>query len=181
MKAITFADTCACPEIIYTNFAASAPYMYRDQNGNMNGLIIDVLQNMTSYACGNCKRAEGTRLSVLSNGKNQWAEKRSLNDMKKDIDDNVHTSFPIFGSSERVSYNGYAFVPLFSHPGVIFYIIKDPLRTQVIGMIKNVFNTWPIILINLLMIVISGFIIWALVSYTLKLFYHSFRDINSRR
>ena len=150
---------------MYTNFAASAPYMYRDSHGTMKGLIIDVLQNMTVHACGKCNRTRQTILNVVSNGKNYWAEKRSLKDMKKDIDESVHASFPIFGSSHMMSYNGYEFVPLFPHPGVIYYIVKDSLATQVLAMIKNILNTWPIFLFNILLILISGVIIWALVSF----------------
>ena len=157
-------DTCTCPEVIYTNFAASAPYVHRDPDGTMKGLIIDVLQNMTAQACGKCNRTQQTTLNIVSNGKNYWAEKRSLKDMKKDIDDNVHASFPIFGSSHMMTYNGYEFVPLFPHPGVIYYIIKDTLATQVSEMIMNILNTWPIFLLNILLIFISGVIIWVLVS-----------------
>ncbi|XP_065061575.1 uncharacterized protein LOC135688582 isoform X2 [Rhopilema esculentum] len=153
-------DTCPCPEVIYTNFAASSPYMFRDKNGEIKGLIASILKNMTSSVCGTCKRAPMSVLSFKSNGKNGWAEKRSIKEMKMDIDDYVHMSFPIFGNSELDLYNGYAFVPLFSHPGVIYFIIKDTLAEQIRGMILNVLNTWPIFLINMLLIILSGFCIW---------------------
>ncbi len=158
-----FSETCSCPPIIYTNYAASKPYIYKDNDGKMKGLFADMLQNLTSYACGGCK----TRTSVLdfvTNGKNGWAEKKSLTEMKKDIDDYVHLSFPIFGSTVLETYNGYAFVSVFPHPGVVYYIIKDTLAKQVSGMISSVLNTWPIFLINVLLITMSGFCIWALVS-----------------
>ena len=103
-------------------------------------------------------------LSFKSNGKNSWAEKRSIKEMKMDIDDYVQMSFPIFGNTELDLYNGYAFVPLFSHPGVIYFIIKDTLAEQIRGMILNVLNTWPIFLINTLLIILSGFCIWSCVS-----------------
>ena len=131
----------------------------------MKGLIVDILQNMTSFACGICKRARQTSINFANNGKNYWAEKRSLKEMKKDIDNSVHASFPIFGNREVTSYNGNEFVPLFRHPGVIYYIIKDPLKAQVLAMIKNILNTWPIFLLNLLLIILSGIAIWALVSF----------------
>ena len=88
--------------------------------------------------------------------------------MKTDMDDFVHISFPIFGNSEMMAYNGFQFVPLFNHPGVIYYIVKDTLKTKVIGMIRNVLDTWPMLVINALLILLSGYIVWALVgSYNL--------------
>ena len=131
----------------------------------MRGLIVDVLQNMTSHACSICNRVRQTSINFANNGKNYWAEKRSMKEMKKDIDNNVHASFPIFGNSEVTSYYGYEFVPLFRHPGVIYYIIKDSLKAQVLEMTNNILNTWPIFLLNLLLIILSGIAIWALVSY----------------
>ena len=122
---------------------------------------------MTSHACGKCNRVRQTTINVQSNGKNYWAEKRSLKEMKMDIDDGVHISFPLFASSEVISYNGHQFVPLFSHPGVIYYIIKDTLATQVKQMTKNILNTWPILILNLLLVFLSGIIIWALVSFAI--------------
>eukprot|EP00794_Sanderia_malayensis_P015286 gene15286-16863_t len=154
-------ETCSCPPIIYTNYAASAPYIYRDKAGNMKGLFADMLQNLTSYACGDCKSRTSV-LDFVSNGKNGWAEKKSLTEMKKDIDEYVHLSFPIFGSTVLDTYNGYAFVPVFPHPGVVYFIIKDPLSAHVGKIVLSVLNTWPMFLINILFVTISGFFIWAL-------------------
>ena len=86
--------------------------------------------------------------------------------MKRDIDNYIGISFPAFGSTEMTEYYGFGFAPVFSHPGVIYYIIKDSLSDQVLKMLGNVVNTWPIFLINILFITISGYIIWALVRKT---------------
>ena len=130
----------------------------------MQGLFVKMLNNVTDFTCGNCQRPKKTAINFIKNGKNGWAEKKSLNEMKKDIDDYVHVSFPVFGGTELTSYYGYAFVPVFSHPGVVYFIIKDSVTDQVNRMISDVFSTWPIFLINLLFVTISGYIIWSLVS-----------------
>ncbi len=122
-----------------------------------------MLAKITSYTCRGCKNQKST-LDFVSNGKNGWAEKKSIREMKKDIDDYVQLSFPVFGSSELDFYNGYAFVPVFPHPGMVYFIIKDTLAKTVGGMIITVLKTWPIFLINVLFITLSGFFIWALVS-----------------
>lgn len=157
-------ETCTCPSVLYTNFAASAPYMYREKSGAMKGFFVGMLENATSYACGNCKRKAQSVLDFDYNGKNGWAEKNSLDEMKKDIDDHVHISFPVFGSTVLDTYYGYPFVAAIDHPGVIYFIIKDTLRKQIKVLVVNVYKTWPIFVINMLFITLSGFIIWSLVS-----------------
>ena len=161
---LSLLETCSCPIVIYTNFAASAPYMYREKSGAMKGLFVAMLENATSYACGSCKRRPPSVLDFKHNGKNGWAEKSSLDKMKKDIDDYVHVSFPVFGSTVLDTYYGYPFVAAVTHPGVIYFIIKDTLRKQIKVLVKNVLDTWPIFLINVLFIMLSGFIIWSIVS-----------------
>ena len=158
-----FLETCACPPIIYTNYAASAPYIYKDSLGNRKGLLVDILENATRYTCDACKRST-TIIDYVNNGKNGQAEKRSLNEVKKDIDNFVQISFPAFGSTELTTYYGFPFTPVFSHPGVVYYIIKDSMNDIVVKMMGNIFRTWPIFLINVLLVILSGYIIWALVS-----------------
>lgn len=103
-------------------------------------------------------------VDFVNNGKNGAAEKISLNAMKNDIDGYIGVSFPAFGSTELETYYGYQFVPVFSHPGVVFYIIKDAMADQLQKMMDNVIRTWPIFLVNILFIILSGYFIWALVS-----------------
>ena len=159
-----FIETCACPPIIHTNFAASAPYIYRDSSGKRQGLLVDILENATRHTCSSCKNPTATVIDYVNNGKNGWAEKSSLNEVKKDIDNFVEISFPAFGSTELTSYYGFPFTPVFAHPGVVYYIIKESMNDLAIKMMSNVFGTWPIFLINILMVILSGYIVWALVS-----------------
>ena len=149
---------------MYTNFAASAPYIYRDSKGNINGLFASILSNLTQYTCGTCKRSPESQLDYKNNGKNGWAEKQSLREMKKDIDNYVDISFPVFGSNELTTYYGFSFVPVFSHPGVVYFIIKDSIQDQIANMMRGVLETWPIFAVNVVLLTLAGYIIWALVS-----------------
>ena len=167
-------ETCGCPATLYTNYAPSKPYIFRDKFGNINGLLPYIVNNLTSFACGICKRTTNAGLSALDfnkNGKNGWAEKRSISDVQRDIDSYVYVSFPILGQQELTYFLGNAFVPVIKHPGVVFFIIKESLDQQVASMIKSVLDIWPIVVINVLMIAVAGIIIWSLVSRALIFFF----------
>ena len=69
--------TCTCPDVIYTNYAQTKPYIYRDAKGNMQGLFKTLLQNITSNVCGLCN-GKSSRINYVSDGKNGWAEKQSI-------------------------------------------------------------------------------------------------------
>ena len=84
--------------------------------------------------------------------------------MKKDIDNYVDISFPVFGSNELTTYYGFSFVPVFSHPGVVYFIIKDSIQDQIANMMRGVLETWPIFAVNVVLLTLAGYIIWALVS-----------------
>ena len=144
------------------------PYIHRDNLGNVQGLLPDIITNMSDSACGVCERSTNnglTRIDYSNNGKNGWAEKSTIMDIQRDIDSYVQASFPLLGRQELTHYLGFAFVPVIKHPGVVFFIIKESLDEQVSAMMKSLFSVWPIIFINGLLIVMTGIIIWSLVSF----------------
>ena len=69
--------TCTCPDVIHTNYAQAKPYIYRDTEGNMQGLFMILLENITSNVCGLCN-GKASRIDFVNDGKNGWAEKRSI-------------------------------------------------------------------------------------------------------
>ena len=165
---VIFIETCACPPTIHTNYASMLPYIHRDKSGNIKGLLPYIITNMSDFACGGCKRSTNNCLTVINysnNGKNGWAEKSTIMDVKRDIDSYVQVSFPLLGRQELTHYLGFAFVPVIKHPGVVFFIIKESLDEQVSAMMKSIFSVWPIIFINGLLIVMTGIIVWSLVSF----------------
>ena len=62
--------------MIYTNYAQTKPYIYRDAEGNMHGLFKTLLQNITKNVCGMCNGKSST-IDYVRDGKNGWAEKQS--------------------------------------------------------------------------------------------------------
>ena len=155
------AETCAFPKVIYTNFASSAPYVYKNASGHIKGLFGDILREVIKSNYSNCEQQ--ATIDFATNGRNGWAEKKTIIEMKKDAGDS-HISFPIFGGTYSTTYQGYAFVPVVPHPGVVHFTIKNNLTDQAQDIGKKVWETWPLFSFNVLLLTIVGFCIWAVVS-----------------
>lgn len=52
------------------------PYIYRNGNGNIEGLFAILLQNITRHVCGLCN-GKDSEIDYVNDGKNGWAEKQS--------------------------------------------------------------------------------------------------------
>ena len=71
---------------------------------------------------------------------------------------------PVHGSDDG-KYGGYNYVEILKSPGVVFIVnkeeTKEHLRKQVVQAMKD---TWPVIVITLLLTGFAGLVIWGLVS-----------------
>ena len=71
---------------------------------------------------------------------------------------------PVYGSEDG-SYGGHAYVEVLKSPGVVFIVNKqqtlEHLRKRVLQAMKD---TWPVIVITLLLAGFAGMLIWGLVS-----------------
>ena len=102
-------------------------------------------------------------LDFVTNGRNGWAHKKTRKEMKHDLAD-THVSFPIFGSKYSLKYQSYAFVPIVPHPGVVHFTISNNWTNQAADIGKKAGETWLLCSVNTLLVIIVGFIIWAVVS-----------------
>ena len=73
-------------------------------------------------------------------------------------------AMPVYGSGDG-TYGEYSYVEILKSPGVVFIVnkeeTKERLRKQVVQAMKN---TWPMIVITLLLTGFAGLVIWRLVS-----------------
>ncbi len=90
--------------------------------------------------------------------------------MHKDVGD-AEASFPILGATYGAAYQGHVFVPIVSHPGVVHFVIKEAWTEQAIDVALKIREVWPLFVINILLIIIAGFCIWALVSHQVYVFF----------
>ena len=74
-------------------------------------------------------------------------------------------TFPISGAKDDRSYqNDYRFMPLIGSPGVAFIVVDEPPGTSANAVFNSVLSGWPVLLLTLLMALLSGIIMWGLVS-----------------
>ena len=126
-----------------------------------------ILANITDSVCGTCLRSSNNGLSIIdfvNDGRNGWAQKASQKQVLDSIDKNVDLSFPVYGRDEWTTVGGYPYVPVAQHPGFVLVISRDGVSEQIDSMMQALVDIWPILLINTLLITLSGFCIWALVS-----------------
>ena len=91
----------------------------------------------------------------------------------KDIhhfDINHTITFPISGhKDDRWYQSDYKFMPLVSSPGVAFIVVDEPPGTSANAVFNSVLSGWPVFLLTLVMALLSGIIMWGLVSTILPL------------
>ena len=140
----------------------------KDTNGNLHGLFPHLLDDLISYACGQCNRPSGvsnTTIDKMYNGRKTLAGTENLESVLKNIDEYTDLTFPIIGTKYLTEYMEYSYVPLFDHPGSVL-IVKDKSIDEVVrDMIASIMEILPLIFINFLMMVIVALVIWLLVSY----------------
>ena len=74
-------------------------------------------------------------------------------------------TFPISGKKDdRLYQNEFKFMPLVSSPGVAFIVVDEPPGTSANAVFNSVLSGWPVLLLTLLMALLSGIIMWGLVS-----------------
>ena len=80
------------------------------------------------------------------------------------VNEKIDFAMPVHGSDDG-KYGGYEYVEILKSPGVVFIVnreeTKEHLRKQVALAMKD---TWPVIVITLLLTGFAGLIIWGLVS-----------------
>ena len=81
--------------------------------------------------------------------------------VKKEVD----VAMPVLGSGAEELYGGHAYVEVLKSPGVVFIVNKQQTlelsRRRVLQAMKE---TWPVIVITLLMAGFAGLLVWGLVS-----------------
>ena len=80
------------------------------------------------------------------------------------VNEEADFAVPVYGNGDG-TYGGYNYVEILKSPGVVFIVnkeeTKERLRKQVVQAMKD---TWPMIVITLLLTGFAGLVIWGLVS-----------------
>ena len=163
------AETCRCPNVLYTNYWSMPPYLrLNDKDNKLEGIFSEIVIDMIHTACGICPghgETGHTKIDIVSNGKQKSSAKRKILEVLKDIGDFPQISFPIYGNKYITRYIAdYAYINLVESPGVAFIATSRPPGSAAMNMINAAINCVPMIVLSACMAYISGFFIWTLVS-----------------
>ena len=117
-----------------------------------------IFQEVVSKGLQICVRIPVTKINFTKNaGTLQQLDKTIVN---KEAD----LALPVQGSEDG-SYGGHTYVEVLKSPGVVFIVDKQQtlkhLRKRVLQAMKD---TWPVIILTLLLAGFAGILIWGLVS-----------------
>ena len=164
-----YLETCRCPPLVSSNFVLLPPYLTKTESGELEGPFGKILTDLVEVSCGVCTTSNGditTKLDKIRNGRNMYAEKSSQLRAVQDIDSFTDLSFPIIGSQLVDEFMGYPFVSLIGHPGVVLIVKDRNINEIVLGMIELILSVWPLIVVNVLMMILAGFLVWLLVCFS---------------
>ena len=123
------------------------------------------LDKMVLHCCGDCYHGHGKSIvDYHLDGKQNLAKKSTENDMIEAIDHRMDLNFPKHGYSDQRTYLGtYKYVPLVESPGAAFIVRYDRLDAPIT---HAWINCWPLAVIVVVFVLLSGLLFWMLVSKT---------------
>lgn len=158
-----FTEKCKCPKRIIANWYDIPPYIQDNGPGREpSGLFPLLLKEIVPLCCGNCSEGDGPS-EIIYHEKRQpnLVRIKSLDNLDKE--DTI--TFPISGKKDERNYqNDFRFVPLISSPGVAFIVVDEPPGSSANAVFNSVLSGWPVLLLTMLMALLSGIIMWGLVS-----------------
>jgi len=162
-------DTCRCFKRITTNYRIFSPYNSVQispdlKKVNMSGMIPEILNNLTVECCQTCKSHGLSYVDFVQNGRNMSAFQHNEMDVIDLIDDSNDLSFPVYGWKWQDRYQGiYRYIPLVESPGFAFLLLAPDTESPFRAILRSIFETWPYILITVVMALIAGIIMWFMV------------------
>ena len=136
IKRVDCSEADVCKKEFYITYVKLEPYS--------SEIVADLLRT----CCGGCINV--TEVNVL--------RKTSL--IPSPFNITSHFVFPVLGRTHFLKLYGYHFIPLIKTPSV--YYITQKNENQMQQLLSSCVNMWPLIIICLLMVAISGFIGWLL-------------------
>lgn len=131
---------------------------------NMSGMIPKILNDLTVECCQTCQSHGSSYVDFVQNGKNISAFQHNEQDVIDLIDDSNDLSFPVYGWKWQDRYQEiYRYIPLVESPGFAFLLLEPETENPLKAIIKSIFETWPYLLITVLLALIAGCIMWFLV------------------
>ncbi|XP_031573985.1 uncharacterized protein LOC116307805 [Actinia tenebrosa] len=178
---VVWGDTCRCFKRVTTNYRIFSPYNSVSISAdlktiNMSGMIPEILNNLTVDCCQTCQAHGASFVDFVQNGRNMSAFQHNELDVQALIDDTNDLSFPVYGWKWQDRYQGiYRYIPLVESPGFAFLLKEPETESPLKAVVSSIIDTWPYILITLMMALLAGIVIWFLdTAYNEEQFPHSY-------
>ena len=139
-----------------------------NRDDQLEGIFPFIVQNMALSCCQRCQAYGTTVVHFIGNDTNRPSEKGDLNEVRSSVEESS-LSFPLFGYKGQQQFLGeFGFLSIVESPAVVFIVPKEDSSKSSLRLLSSLFNCWPVLLINSGIVLLSGIIIWHLVSYLKK-------------
>ena len=149
-----------------TTFQVLPPYVIREPDGTVSGILPELIRRMTTSCCVTCS---GTVLNFDQDGPGRVSEKDTYPELLKSLDKATTFAFPIVGYPNTDTYGSqFGFIPGVEAPGMVIIVKKKSTENLALAVFNSVFGIWPVLLINVVLALVAGIIIWILVCSVLR-------------
>ena len=116
---------------------------------------VEIIKDLLRVCCGPCV-----------NVSNIYNLKKVAQIKPPDVYDSTDFVFPVLGRADEKFLFDYYFIPLIEAPS-IYYITHKP-HDVMHELLRSCINMWPLMVISLLMVVVSGFLGWLMETWSNK-------------
>lgn len=135
-----------------------------DADDQSKGIFPFIIQNMVPSCCQRCQAHGITTVNIMESDTDNPRKKQDHIAVRSSVEESDF-SFPLFGYEGQRQFMGeYGFLAVVKSPAVVFIVPKEDTSKVSLRLLSSVFSCWPVLLLNFSIVLLSGIIIWNLVS-----------------
>ena len=168
-------ETCRCPEFFSSIWWANPPYTiaskFQHDVNKTSGIFTDIVNNMLKEVCGICIEYKTLRTTLdYTERDHKTVQKSTHYELAASLNERADFAFPIRGSNTSTTHIGrHFYIPLLDVPGVALLTVKDAHDVYSRVMAQSLFSCWPLIVFTISLAMVSGIVVWFLVSISFYL------------
>lgn len=144
------------------------PYVTKDNSTKrgLGGLMTRFVDDMAVTCCQTCRTHGQSYVDFYFNGKDQPSSQPTEEAHRLNINHDTDFSFPVYGYKLQDRFrHEFGYTGMIESPGTA-YVINTKFGNEVpTSLLYAILACWPLALISVLLAYISGFTIWAVVSF----------------
>lgn len=153
-----FPATCRCQKFLKALWSPLPPYAVKTETGIPTGMIPKLLGTMIDNSCGFCYEHNQSKIIY------QLKTNRKRRKLQFDENDDADFVFPIRKQDKSSRDDSQVYIPLLEVPGFAFLTSVKTKQEYATQVATSVFDCWPVLAISLAMTLLSGVILWVVVS-----------------